>query len=442
MAYQDKLKPISPASSGTPSYAAKLKPIAAAAPAAAPKRDLLDRAATGISKIFPGAQLGKAIGTSAYGFYAAGKKALKGDFQGARQELKTVGDENNANFKRIVGDTVQAVALPASLAATAPTAIGRLAVNTGLAALIGGGNSAARGKDAKTIARDAAIGGAAGAAFSGVGEGVRLFKAGNPAKSALKAVTPDFNAATKTQRGKLISETVGGAPRVNEGGIFKSRTLTPNKAEVDAAAELTKLPGYQPKATALKNFNTVRSAITSKAQAFEKSLVSEKTIVPKKEIVSTVRGAVTSKADESLLLQGSDPSVTQYLRVVENAAGKANGTPKGIWDVRKAMDAAYENARGRLAYDSDKVAALDEVHRAGRDALNDLMTKYAKNTNVKAEFQTLRNLFHAKDELLIKAQGEKGSVFKRAAATIQRNPVTAAIGASAATALGANQLLK
>jgi hypothetical protein len=246
-------------------------------------------------------------------------------------------------------------------------------------------------------------------------------------QAALKAVMPDFNTATKTGKGKLISQTVEGAPRVNEGGIFKGRTLTPTKQEVAAADELVRVPGYKPSATALQNYNTVRSSIASKAGAFEKSLTSEKTIVPKKEIVSTVRTAITSKADESLLLQTSDPAVNQYLRVVANAAKKADGTPKGIWDVRKSMDAAYENARGRLAYDSDKVAALDEVHRASRDALNDLMDKYATNTNVKAEFQSLRNLYHAKDELLVKAQGEKGSVLKRGVAQAKKHPIISTV---------------
>jgi hypothetical protein len=312
--------------------------------------------------------------------------------------------------------------------------VGNLA---GTLALAAGGRAATGAGSAIEGAATKMLPKAAIAVDRAVGAGRDARQADAALKSAVKAVTPDINAVSKTARGKLIGETVNGAPRVNEGGIFKGRTITPNASEQAAAKELASLPQYRPSGTALQNFNAVRNVIGGKAATFEKSLTAEQTIVPKKEIVSAVRSAITSKSDESLLLQGSDPAVNQYLRVVANAATKANGTPKGIWDVRKTMDAAYENARGKLAYDSDKVAALDEVHRAGRTALNDLMTKYAKNTNVKAQFLSLKNLYNAKDELLVKAQGEKGSILKRAAAGVRKHPIGAVAGA-----VGIEELLR
>ena len=84
------------------------------------------------------------------------------------------------------------------------------------------------------------------------------------------------------------------------------------------------------------------------------------------------------------------------------------------------MDVAYENARGASAFGSDKISALDEVHRAGRNALTQMMIDYAQNTDVKAALRSQWNLYRAMDVLRTSAEKEAGSQVGR---FIQKHPM-------------------
>jgi hypothetical protein len=245
--------------------------------------------------------------------------------------------------------------------------------------------------------------------------------------AALKDVTPDYESATPTAKGKLISQpTVKGddgeeLPRVQEGGTLKGRTVTPTPLEKEAATELQNVPGYDPKATALQKYQLAKGEIATRGQALSDSLENEKIAVPPKEIVSTVRKAVNEVPKDSLLLQKSDPAIKNYMRVVNNAVSKTDGTLKGVLDLRKSLDNTYQNARGKMAFGSDKLSALDEVHTAARDALTKYLIDHAQNTNVQDSLRSQWNLYRAADELQNKAEHEEGSTVGR---LMQKHPIT------------------
>lgn len=251
----------------------------------------------------------------------------------------------------------------------------------------------------------------------------------DPYEAALQAVTPEYKTSSTAQRSKLIDEKVGGQPRVQEGSLIKGRVVTPNALEKEAARELSSLAGYTPKATYLDTHNLIETEILTRARALETSLKNENILVPKKEIVSTVRDAINTVPEESLLLQKSDPAIGNYIRVVENAAAKNDGTLKGVLDVRKAMDAAYKNARGKLAYNDEKLASLDEVHQAGRDSLTKYLIDHAKNTDVKAALRGQWNLYRADDVILPKAAKEAGTIIERGVEFAKEHPIVTGAGA-------------
>lgn len=253
-------------------------------------------------------------------------------------------------------------------------------------------------------------------------------------QSALDRIAPDVNAMTDVQRTKLAGESVreGSAttPRLNEGGFLKGRTVNLTPAEKKAAQTLSEVPGYSPKLTNLETHNLIQKEIGSTADKLATSLQNEKQILPRKEIVSVVKKAVDEVPQESLLLQKSDPVIKNYMRVARNAVDQNDGTLKGVLDVRKTMDAAYENARGKLAFGSDKISALDDVHKAGRNALNDYLIEHANNTDVKALLQKQSQLYTADDAILPKVGGEAGSTVKRAYNVVKEHPyVAGAVGA-------------
>jgi hypothetical protein len=101
------------------------------------------------------------------------------------------------------------------------------------------------------------------------------------------------------------------------------------------------------------------------------------------------------------------------MRVVGNALTKVDGTLRGALDLRKMLDNAYENARGKLAFGSDKLGALDEIHRGSRDALNQFLVETARNVDVKASLLKQSNLYKASDVLNAKAAKEGSTSLQR-----------------------------
>ena len=150
----------------------------------------------------------------------------------------------------------------------------------------------------------------------------------------------------------------------------------------------------------------------------------EKVVVPKREVTSRVQKAVNDLPNKSLLLQSSDPVIKNYMRVFKNAFNELPGTLKGVLKLRKMLDDAYENARGKQAFGSDKISALDDVNKAVRDTLYQYLVDNAKNTNVKASLRSQWNLYRALDILKTAAENESGSVVGR---MIQNNPITSKV---------------
>lgn len=137
------------------------------------KRDWLDKTSDFLkNNNFPGSQIGAAVGDQLGALGSAAKFALEGRPNVAKQVL----DSTPApSFKKVVGDTVQSVALPVSLAGggTTGTFVQRVLASTGLGAAISGGATAAKNGSTPDIAKSAAFGGAVGAALPIAGAGLR-----------------------------------------------------------------------------------------------------------------------------------------------------------------------------------------------------------------------------------------------------------------------------
>jgi hypothetical protein len=145
------------------------------------------------------------------------------------------------------------------------------------------------------------------------------------------------------------------------------------------------------------------------------------------------------KEYQAAVAQGYTGSITDFLGEKANlktSVGiqtKAPGTLEGVLDVRQDLDAAYENARGKLAYGSDKIAPLDEIHQQARDALNQYLQDHAQNTEVKAALRSQSLLFRADDVLRDKASQEGGSVLQRVQSGIKNHPLASVAGAAGTT---------
>lgn len=210
-------------------------------------------------------------------------------------------------------------------------------------------------------------------------------------------------------------------PRVTPGtGLTGKQTVNPTPSEIESGIELSKVPGYDPDASSLENLNVVKSDIATKGQALDTSLKNETVVRPPDQVMNVIKGAVTKAADESLLLQKTDPIVKNYLRVAQNAILQAPDTLAGERSVEKALDNAYESAGGR--YGNNK--ALDQIHLASRTALIEDMETNAQNTQVKEALKQMSNLYNVSDVLQDKAASEGDS---KLAQLKKANPTTAKI---------------
>jgi len=208
--------------------------------------------------------------------------------------------------------------------------------------------------------------------------------------STIEDATPSFNKKLIGERPIRVKNkdgTITETPRVSEGGVIKGRTVNPTQLEVKAGQALNKVPDYPLKGTSLQKFQAVQPEIIKLGEFLKTSLQKENILRPIREVSNVVKKAINKVSEESLLLQKTDPVIKNYLRVVERILKENDGTLAGELAVRKALDAAYNNARGKSAFGSDKISALDEIHSATRNALNKDIISHARNTDVKLSLQ-------------------------------------------------------
>lgn len=243
---------------------------------------------------------------------------------------------------------------------------------------------------------------------------------------AIEDATPSYESLTPAKKAKIDLS------KVEEGKFLEGRKLKPSKLQKEAGQELANLPGYNPTATALDKFKLASREVKKLAIDLEDALDAEKIIVPKREVAKRVNDALKKIPEESLLLQKSDPLIKSYYEVVKNGFKKVEGNTKGILDLRKILDKAYENAGGKFPVGSDKLAALDDIHKKVRNELTRVLIDKSKQ-EVKDSLKKQWNLYRVADELRLKTAKESGSIVGR---TAQKFPKVTKVLKSAGNLVG------
>lgn len=248
----------------------------------------------------------------------------------------------------------------------------------------------------------------------------------------IKDATPSYSKKLVGQSPVKDSSGVS-TPRISEGGLIKGRTVNPSQLEVQAGQALKNIKDYPVNGTNLEKYQSVQPEISRQSTMLAESLKSEGVLRPPQQIASVVKKAIRQTAEDSLLLQKTDPIIKNYVRVLKNAIDANDGTLAGELNVRQSMDAAYKNARGKAAFGSDTISALDEIHSAARDALNQDIIDHARSTDVKASLKAQWDLLRAADVLRDKAEAEAQTSIGRFQ---QKNPITSKVIRGAGRAAG------
>ena len=135
--------------------------------------DPLQQGADTASSLFPGGQIGKAIGNTLGTGFVAGQELLKGNPDIAGNLMKGAATENGNNFEPIVGDATQAVLLPATAAMGGGTdaiaGAGQLAKSVGASSIADTFSGLASRLSGSFLGRMAASAGAYGLSGAGLG---------------------------------------------------------------------------------------------------------------------------------------------------------------------------------------------------------------------------------------------------------------------------------
>lgn len=143
--------------------------------------DAISRAANIVSSIFPGKQIGTAVGNSLYGLGTAADDAVHGNFGAAGNDIMQAGKENSNMVVPVAADAAQAVMLPATMAfggaggALADSsgflpAAGRVAANAATGAAFGATGGLANGQSGAQLGESTALGGLFAGGLSTAGE--------------------------------------------------------------------------------------------------------------------------------------------------------------------------------------------------------------------------------------------------------------------------------
>ena len=259
----------------------------------------------------------------------------------------------------------------------------------------------------------------------------------NLEKSGIKDTTPSYD---KSLIGEPNIKNADGTitPRLKSidknGNPFAVPEVTSTPMEIAAGKELSKVEGYNPKATTLSKYNFSTKAIADKSNSYRASLANEKVIVPKKEMVSLIKKSVNEASQNSLLIQKTDPIVKNYIRVATRASQTVDGTLAGMDKLRLALDQAYDDAGGK--YGNNK--GLDQIHRAARNAITKDMIAKAKTTEVKASLKQMENLYNASDVLKDEARKAGGSKWEQ---FTKKHPIIKAAGQKALNLIGVGEVV-
>lgn len=338
------------------------------------------------------------------------------------------------------------------------------------------GALSATGKIVGAGAKGYAAGAATGLAFGVAGEGISQINKLNNAQKLASAsakddvirsdLTPDYH---KSMIDEKVTTPDGKTNfRVNEAeGVSGKRTVNQSKYEAEAIPEVQKIENYPAKGTFLQKSQAVDSAISSKAEALKGTLkeldktnplnTDEAHQVIQKHVLDNLYG----DAKDAILERGkrieggaerSSSVVGRYGQDVASELSKYDGTRAGILDLRKNLDAIYEDARGKNAFGSEHLNAIDDMHYKLRAALNKELDESSANAGVSQSLKEQSLLYRAKrvlsDKATSEAESNVGQYFqkhpfqKRIVTGLTRRavylPISTALGAAGITKLASS----
>lgn len=223
-----------------------------------------------------------------------------------------------------------------------------------------------------------------------------LFDILTPSKSAAKG--SDYIKAIKTGR-------------VEPAGIFKGRSVAPDKGTTALVEELKTVPGIKKGQELLKTINAVHKEIGKTAQGLRDALRGREVqpTVDVSDLDNLYKEAKDTVTKNPFLTGDAEKTVDDiFNEFVSRLPKDRPAVAEDILDARQGVDTWIASQRGPGIFDPTKENAVSIGLRAIRQGANKLLAEKAQDVAVREMLLRQTRLFDAIDEIAIKAAKENG----------------------------------
>ena len=236
--------------------------------------------------------------------------------------------------------------------------------------------------------------------------------AGRSARKNKQVFVDELISPEKTKK-VLQAETA----RTTEKGVgpFKRSVVELSSHEKAIAKEVNQISGVSNKKTIQGNLNVISKANKNLAVKLDKKLKNAQKPVTRKEVNRNIDNAIELMIKENPVIVGN--AETTARRVADKAKiilDDHPGTPKGIWDARKELDAWIKSQKGDKAFDPVMENSLSIAVREVRTSMNHTVAKHAPSVTFEKDMKRMGKLYDAIENIAPKAAKEPNTAILRA----------------------------
>lgn len=171
----------------------------------------------------------------------------------------------------------------------------------------------------------------------------------------------------------------------------------------DMIKTLKNVKGVHPANRNQVNLNAVINAIPDRAKKLESKLVKSKVKINPDEVNERLMETLYKSFNNDPIFDGySDKELDRVLTRSMRFINESGGTPNGLWNARKKLDAFYEFHKGeRFVSGSTNASQASEAYRIARNTLNDVLEENVKGS--RAALKDMHIMYNARDILVDKA---------------------------------------
>lgn len=234
---------------------------------------------------------------------------------------------------------------------------------------------------------------------------------------------------------------------------FGTKKVIPEKQEVDAAAEISKIKGLEGKFLQ-KDFNKIKEVLGQEADALEATLKENKSNLgqnyfnintgkPEGTLITNAldKARQAIKADISISGDSSGDAAQKIVDRAMQLIDEGDKTPLGLLKARRKLDDEAFSVMGKTAFDNVSNARSQAVKHT-RQAINDLIAESVPDEAVKKSLKRQFDMLYAMDNIAPKSAEQANTAIGRfvqsvGRATGAKNKLSQTAALAAGTSVGA-----